>query len=357
MNDISKIDKNFEIKTNIDKTDIKFYNIKAEPFQIYGVKPENGRYRRMPEKVAQDVSEGVYYLHSQTAGGRVKFITDSSYIAISSVMDKIAQRAHFAFTGAAAFDLYDDNGYIKTFVPPCDMEKGYESVIELGEKKLRNITINFPLYSDVLELYIGVSENAAIEKALPYKISTPIVYYGSSITQGACASRPGRCYQSIISRRFDCDYVNLGFSGNAKAEDEMIEYIKKLDMSLFVYDYDHNAPTIEHFEHTHEKMFKAIRSENPNMPIIMMSRPKVNLSEDEKKRLDIIEKTYKNALSDGDKNVYFIDGKTLMELCGDEGTVDGCHPTDLGFASIAKAVGDVIEVNRLFCHKSLTLSK
>jgi len=245
MNDISKIDKNFEIKTNIDKTDIKFYNIKAEPFQIYGVKPENGRYRRMPEKVAQDVSEGVYYLYSQTAGGRVKFITDSSYIAISSVMDKIAQRAHFAFTGAAAFDLYDDNGYIKTFVPPCDMEKGYESVIELGEKKLRNITINFPLYSDVLELYIGVSENAAIEKALPYKISTPIVYYGSSITQGACASRPGRCYQSIISRRFDCDYVNLGFSGNAKAEDEMIEYIKKLDMSLFVYDYDHNAPTIE----------------------------------------------------------------------------------------------------------------
>ena len=94
-------------------------------------------------------------------------------------------------------------------------------------------------------------------------------------------------------------------------------------------------------------MFKAIRSENPNIPIIMMSRPKVNLSEDEKERRSIVEETYKNALGAGDKNVYFIGGETLMELCGDEGTVDGCHPTDFGFASMAKAIGDVIEKNNL----------
>ncbi len=347
MSDIAKIDKNFEVKTNIAKDDIKFYSINEAPFNIYGVTLENGRYRRMPKKVAQSVSEGVYYLHSNTAGGRVRFVTDSSYVAISVEMDKVAKRPHFALTGTAGFDLYSDDNYIRTFIPPCDIENRYESVIELGEKKLRDLTINFPLYSDVLKMYIGASEDAVLQESAPYVNDKPIVYYGSSITQGGCASRPGRCYQSIISRRYNCDYINLGFSGNAKAEDELIEYIKTLKMSLFVYDYDHNAPTVEHLRSTHEKMFKAIRSENPNIPIIMMSRPKVNLSEDEKERRSIVEETYKNALGAGDKNVYFIGGETLMELCGDEGTVDGCHPTDFGFASMAKAIGDVIEKNNL----------
>lgn len=343
MFDISKVDKNFEIKTNIEKEDIKFYNINEAPFKIYGVTFKDGRYRRMPEEVAQGVNEGVHFLHSNTAGGRVRFVTDSSYIAINVTMEKIARRPHFAFAGSSGFDLYCDNKYEKTFVPPYDMENGYESLIELGEKKIRNITINFPLYSDVLSVYIGVSEDAAIKPPAPYANSKPIVYYGSSVTQGGCASRPGTCYQGFISRRFNYDYINLGFSGRAKAEEEMADYIKTLDMSLFVYDYDYNSPSVEYLKNTHERMFKTIRSENPNLPIIIMSRPKATLSEQEIERFHIIETTYKNALAAGDKNVYFIAGKTLMELCGDEGTVDGCHPTDFGFASIAKALGDVIE--------------
>jgi len=347
MSNIAKIDKNFEVKTKISKEDIKFYNINEAPFNVYGVALENGRYRRMPENVALSVSEGVYSLHAHTAGGRVRFMTDSSYIAIHVHVASDGLMSHFAFSGTAGFDLYNDAEFVKTFIPPVDIKNGYESVIELGEKKLRNITINFPLYTNVLEMYIGVSENAVVQEALPYVNSTPVVYYGSSITQGACASRPGRCYQSIISRKFDCDYINLGFSGGAKAEDEMIEYIKKLDMSIFVYDYDYNAPTVEHLRNTHEKMFKAIRNEKPDVPIIMMSRPKTKLSEEERERRNIIETTYKNALLAGDEKVYFIDGKTLTELCGDEGTVDGTHPTDFGFASIAKAVGDVIEKNKL----------
>ena len=347
MRNIFNIDKNFAVKTNIEKDDIKFYNINAAPFSIYGITLENGRYRRMPEKVAQSVSEGVSCLHANTSGGRVRFVTDSGYVAISAQICGPGNRPHFALTGSSGFDLHCDNSYVKTFIPSCDMEEGYESVIELGEKKLRNLTINFPLYSDVLKMYIGVSNDAVLKEAPPYVSSKPVVYYGSSITQGACASRPGRCYQNIISRRFNCDYINLGFSGSAKAEDEMAEYIKKLDMSIFVYDYDYNAPTVEHLKNTHEKMFKVIRSENPSLPIIVLSRPKVKLSEKEIERRNIIEATYKNALDAGDENVYFIGGETLMELCGDEGTVDGIHPTDFGFASMAKVLGDVIEKNNL----------
>jgi len=342
MFDISKVDANFEIKTQFHKKDIKFYKIDEAPFKIHGIFRENGKYRRMPESVAKRVSEGVYALHSNTAGGRVRFVTDSHYVAIHAQMDGLSKMPHFALTGSVGFDLYADNQYVKSFVPPFDIENEYEGIIEFDKSTQRQIMINFPLYSNVKELYIGLQDDASLGEAKPYKNKKPVIYYGSSITQGGCASRPGMSYQAIVSRIFDYDYINLGFSGNAKAEDEMIEYIKSLDMSVFVYDYDHNAPSIEYLEKTHEKMFKAIREKNPLLPVIMMSRPKHFLTDEERMRRNIIETTYRNAISDGDKNVYFIDGEALTELCGDSGTVDNCHPTDFGFASMAKALTEVI---------------
>lgn len=341
--DISRIDKNFRVRHNIEKEDICFRSVDEKPFKIYGIFKEGGKYRRMPESVARKVSDGVYYLHTNTAGGRVRFLTDSKYIAIKTEMDGLAKMPHFAYTGSIGFDLYADNIYIKTFVPDCDITDGYESLIEFKACELKEVTINFPLYSNVQELYVGVQQGAILKESAPYINQKPIVYYGSSITQGGCASRPGMSYQGIISRRFNCDFINLGFSGNALAEDEMIDYIKELDMSLFVYDYDHNAPTIEHLSRTHEKMFRAIRQNNPELPIVIMSRPKFFLSGEEEKRLAIIEETYNNAKANGDANVNLIRGKELMQLCCDEGTVDGCHPTDFGFVSIAKVLGDKIE--------------
>ncbi len=341
MIDISKVDSNFNVETKIEKADIKFYNIDDAPFKVYGVFRENGKYRRMPESVAQSVSGGVYTLHSNTAGGRVKFVTDSPYIAIHAEMDGLGKMPHFALTGSVGFDMYVDDCYAKTFIPPFDIKDGYESVVEFEKKERREITINFPLYSNVCELYIGLQDTAFLEEGKPYKNAKPIVYYGSSITQGGCASRPGMSYQAIVSRTFNYDYINLGFSGCARAEDEMIEYIKNLDMSIFVYDYDHNAPTVEHLERTHEKMFKAIRAKHPFLPVIMMSRPKYFLTDEEKIRRSIIETTYRNAISSGDKNVYFVDGLALTELCKELGTVDNCHPTDFGFVSMAKALTEV----------------
>ena len=347
MRDIAEIDKNFKLQTSIDKKDIRFISALCEPISLHGVFYENGAFRRMPEAVAKSVSDGVYCLHTNTAGGRVRFKTDSPYVALVCKMGAIGRMPHFALTGSAGFDLYekeaDGEVYIASFIPNFIGENGYERVVELGSKRLRELTVNFPLYSDVKELYIGISEDAILERASDYAIDKPVVFYGSSITQGGCASRPGNSYQAALSRRFDFDYINLGFSGNAKAEDEIIEYIKGLDMSLLVYDYDHNAPTLEHLEHTHEKMFLAIREANPTLPIIMMNRPKIRLTDEEKKRHKIIATTYNNAIERGDKNVYFLSGYELMALAQNDGTVDNCHPNDLGFFSMARALGDLIE--------------
>ncbi|MBQ8689434.1 MAG: hypothetical protein IJ515_03625 [Clostridia bacterium] len=342
MRNISEIDKNFKIETNIDKADIKFYNARELPFRIYGVFYEDGKFRRLPEAVAKTVSEGVYSLHANTAGGRVRFRTNSSYVAISAKMENVGKMSHFALCGSSGFDLYANGKYVKTYIPPFNIIDGYEGVIELGASEEADITINFPLYSDVCELYIGLEDKATVSEPTPYRIEKPIVYYGSSITQGGCASRPGSSYQSIISRRFDADYINLGFSGNAKGEDEIADYIKNLDMSLFVYDYDFNAPDLAHLVATHERMFLKIREANPELPIVIMSKPKYELTPSDYARREAIIKTYENALARGDKNVYFIPGSQLMELAKLEGTVDSTHPTDLGFYSMAMTLSDML---------------
>lgn len=342
--DISKIDKNFVVETKIQRDGLRFYDIEDEPFRVYGVQMDDGRYRRLPESVAKATSEGVLHLHSNTAGGRVRFVTDSPYIAISAVMDGLGKMPHFPLTGSIGFDLYTGKRYLNTFVPPFASTDGFEGVVDIGDNCEREYTINFPLYSNVIRLYIGIKDGSTLKRAENYAVETPIVYYGSSITQGGCASRPGNTYESIIGRELDCNHLNLGFSGNAKGEDAITEYIAGLDMSLFVLDYDHNAPTPEHLEKTHEKMYKRIRAAHPNLPILMLTRPKYYLSDHEVKRLSIVRQTYENALAAGDQNVYFIPGPDLLiDLVRESALVDNCHPTDSGFVSMAYVVGEKIK--------------
>lgn len=342
---IEAIEKMLQIERNAtenirDSKHLVFRNIEEEPFSVYGVFYENGKYRRLPQKIAKDVSKGVYTLHTNTAGGRVKFTTDSSVIAIKAVMSGVEKTSQFPLVGSSGFDLYVGKNaeYYATFIPPTKISTGYESILHFKDNTEQEITINFPLYCDVSELYIGLEEGAMLKKAPEYTYSKPIVFYGSSITQGGCASRPGNAYENIISRTLHTDYVCLGFSGNAMGEDEIAQYIKDLEMSVFVYDYDHNAPTLQHLEDTHKRMFQTIRHSNPDLPIIIMSRPKYLLNEEDHERLAIIRKTYTDAIAAGDKNVYLLDGPALMQYAGNDGTVDGVHPNDLGFHSMARVL-------------------
>lgn len=347
MADIEKVDPNFKVQNKVERDGLAFYDAEQAPFRIYGLKKENGKFRRLPEAVAKSVNEGVYALHANTAGGRVRFVTDSKFVAIHAEIDGIPDFSHMPRSGAAGLDLYAvEDGidkYQGTFMPPFDMEGGYESIIYLEGKKERLITINFPLYSNLTKLYVGISEDAGLKEAPLYTYETPVVYYGSSITQGGCASRPGNCYQHILTRKLDCDHINLGFSGSARAEEEMIDWLKAMEMKVFVLDYDHNAPNVEHLRATHEKLFQAVRASRPDLPIVIMSRPKYYLNGDDKARLDVIRATYEHAIAAGDQNVYFIDGPTLMADIEDGGTVDNCHPTDSGFASMAHAIYPVLK--------------
>lgn len=347
MRDIANVDKNFKVETTINKPDIRFYDVKNAPFSVHGVSFENGQFRRMPEEVAKAVSDNVYILHAHTAGGRVRFCTDSPYVAVYLKMPAVGKMPHFPFTGSIGLDLYvkqdGEETFVKTFVPPMDITDTYEGVIETGNGGMREYTLNMPLYSTVSELYVGLSDTAVVQAPSAYKNEKPVVFYGSSITQGACASRAGNCYEAILSRRLNMEYINLGFSGAAKGEDAMIAYLASLDMSVFVCDYDYNAPHAAHLAATHEKLFKAWRATHPTVPVIFMTKPKWYLTEEDEKCLAVVRQTYENAKKAGDTNVYFLDNRRLLAQCGNEGTVEGVHPNDYGFYSMAAAVGDVLE--------------
>lgn len=343
--DISKIDKNFKVETKIEREGLTFYDIDEAPFKIYGVYREGERYVRMPTDVAKTVSEGVFNLHTHAAGGRVRFVTNSPYVAISIKLNNAYKMSHFAFTGSIGCDMYSGERYIGTIVPPANVTTEYEGVINVPFTEIQEYTVNMPLYSGINAMYIGIKDGCVLKAADDYEIGKPVVYYGSSVTQGGCASRPGNAYQGIISRNLDCDFINLGFSGSARAEDEIANYIASLDMSAFVYDYEYNAGTFEHYKNTHERMFKIIRDKNPNLPIIMVSRPKYHLTPTERRFFEeVLMVTYNNAISAGDKNVYYIDGKAMFPPeMREMALVDNVHPTDIGFWCMAKSIGEKLK--------------
>lgn len=348
--DIRNIDKNFIIE-KITENNITFYDANDDRFSLHGgyYSYEDKKYRRLDKELARKVNDGVFVLAEHTSGIRVRFSTNSPFIAIRASLSKVIPMQHMPLTGQASFGLVVDGLSKKTFsVTFDDVHKSskdetfFENIIYLNNTDFNDIEIYFPLYNGVNSLLIGVKDNSEIKPySKPYSIDKPLLFYGSSITQGGCASKPDNQYSAIIAKKLNADFINLGFSGSAKGEDAISDYISSLNPSVFIYDYDHNAPTVEHLKNTHEKLFLNFRKNHKNTPVIMISKPDFhndNVSENVLRR-EIVYSTYKNAVENGDKNVYFIDGETLFTAVDyDYCTVDGCHPNDLGFYRMATSI-------------------
>lgn len=342
--DFTKIDKNMKVETKIERDGLKFYDIDEAPFKIHGVFRDGDCYVRMPRELAESVNDSIKWLNGHTSGGRIRFVTDSPYIALKLQIGGQSKFSFFSVTGIMGCDVYSGKRYYGTIIPPLDTATEYENVVDIPDPAEREYTINMPIYSGVYKMYIGVKEGCTLKPATDYTITKPIVFYGSSITQGGCASRPGNTYPSQISRALNCDFISLGFAGSAKGEEEIARYIATLDMTAFCYDYDYNADSLEHYKETHEKFFKIIRDANPDLPIIMTTRPKKHLQNNEFERINVMLQTYQNAIDAGDKNVYYIKGNDLLEdSVAEVSLIENCHPNDCGFASMARVYGKKIK--------------
>jgi lysophospholipase L1-like esterase len=343
--DISKIDKNFLAGSRIDREDIQWISILSEPIAVHGLAvAEEDKFFRLPEEIVDRVNEGICVLGRHTAGGRIRFRTDSSCIAYRAKLRYKGGMPHMPLTGSAGTDIFVNGKSCTTFRPNSVNSEWYEGILEIGAdvedmQGMKDIEMNMGLYNGITEGWIGLKKGSILEAPAPYAVEKPIVYYGNSVTQGGCASKPGNSFPAFLGRWLNADHINLGFSGSGRGEEIMARYIASLSMSLFFMDYDHNAPTAEHLRNTHYPFYKIVREAQPNLPIIMASMPNKDLMPAYRaERREIIRQTYERARAEGDEKVWFVDGTTLFGEERDACTMDGAHPNDLGFWCMAKSL-------------------
>lgn len=347
---ITDIDKNLLQNTTLPEDSV-LHNVLSDPFEIYGLynPRETGLFHRASVEAQNDpgILEGARRLMRHTAGGRVRFATDSKNVSVYVKLPQRTKFAHMTYAGICGFDMYMESGgtqvHVKTFLPPSDQTvTEYINVHTFESAKLRYLTIDFPLYNEVDELYIALDKGAQLLPGKKYRDIPPILVYGSSVTHGCSASRPGMCHTNILSRWLNCDVINFGFSGSDKGEPALAEYISRLPMSVFVHSYGPNSPSLEYYADTYYPFYRIIRDRNPDLPIIMMANTTTVTSKEPQrmakmlKRREINLQAYLRARAEGDKNVWYIDGLASRGLEREEAAVDAGHPTDIGFYNMAR---------------------
>ncbi|MCM8756969.1 MAG: SGNH/GDSL hydrolase family protein, partial [Candidatus Omnitrophica bacterium] len=225
-----------------------WYDPGEKPFVLAGFPwfAQERLYRRLPLKPAWPIPPAVDSLANCTAGGQVRFSTNSRLICLKVALTASSGMYHMPATGQSGFDCYvgpvGQARYLRTIAgQPTDIT--YQGLaLDLPDSAMRVITLNFPLYQGVKELAIGLLPEARIQPPPAYDRPGRIIIYGTSITQGGCASRPGLVYSNILSRRFNYEFINLGFSGSGRGEPEMAKIIAEIPQPLvYILDYEANA--------------------------------------------------------------------------------------------------------------------
>jgi hypothetical protein len=202
--------------------------------------------------------------------------------------------------------------------------------------------VNLPLYNGIKSFTLGIDPSASVKALGPRKsgVDKPVVFYGTSITHGGCCSRPGLSFVNIVGRDLDVPVVNLGFSGSGLMEFEMSGHLADIDASCYVLDCLWNMSD-DLVSERYEPFIRNLRAKRPDTPIIMAEQCDVYMGGPGNKD-KFIRRLYRKLIADGWKKLHYLpkDGMYNGDL---EGTVDGCHPNDLGMITMAKAFGAAVK--------------
>ncbi len=288
-------------------------------------------YDRLPAKAEGKVPPSVWTLSHHSAGLCVRFTTDAPSIQVRwALLPKgNLSMPHMPATGVSGVDLYskDKSGRWR-FVAngrPADVT----NTARFTPPSSQPCLLYLPLYNGVTSVAIGIptGNTITVPDTAVIKQRKPIVFYGTSITQGGCASRPGMVFTAIVGRQLDTPVINLGFSGSGKMEPAMADLLAELDPSAYVLDCLWNmSPKL--VSTRIEPFVKTLRAARPDTPIWLAEDCSVrNICPTEKG--SILRAIYHKLTVEGVKNLYFLSNQGML---GDDmdGTVDGCHPNDLG---------------------------
>lgn len=330
------------------KTDSIKY-IDASQFELIGkgFRETEGLYDRLPASLKGTTRPPVWSLSKNCSGLAIRFRTNSKTIAARWEVTGDVTMNHFAPSGIKGLDLYGLKNGKWQFV---------NSARPAGKKTTATIISNMagvdmeymlylPLYDGLVNLEIGVQADAVIErpKVNSPRKEKPVAFYGTSITQGGCASRAGMSYPNILSRMLDRQIINLGFSGNGQLDLEVAEALANIDASCFVIDCLPNV-NIAQMNEKYARFVEIIREKHPDVPILMVETilfPHMYFDQSVyallQEKNQLLRKIYTDQKKKNDRHIYYQKAEKLIGA-DYEATVDGVHLTDLGFLRMAEGL-------------------
>jgi hypothetical protein len=328
---------------------LKFYD--GQDFTIIGKYHNEKNYVRFPQQYQTKLRKEVWGLGQNAAGISIRFRSNATDISIRWTLKDDNLFSHMAATGIKGVDLYAMvNGawqFIQTGRPK---EKTSEYVmIKNGDPVYREYLLNLPLYDGVDSVSVGINTDAAITKPVEQFLieKKPVVYYGSSIAQGGCASRPGMAFTNIMERKLDRSIINFGFSGEGKFDSSVAEAMGEIDAALYVVDCNPNTDEPLIYERA-VNLVKLLKHTKPTVPVLLVENfPFENsyfvptAQRTESKKMKDLQRAYATLVQDGIKNLYYQKSAGMIGT-DHEGAVDGVHPTDLGMMRIAEFLLPVI---------------
>jgi len=305
-----------------------------------------GELYRLPAKLQDTYRRPVWELAEDPSGGRIRFRTDTSTLAIRLEYPRPPSMKNMHAFGQSGVDLYADGVYRSTAIAGADAAPGKTTEFTYFQNQpriAREITLYLPLYIPVKVVGIGLDPDARVESARPFALSAPVVFYGTSITQGGCASRPGMSYQAILGRMLNLDFVNLGFSGNGKGEPELASAVASIPASVYVLDFAQNNETVDSLAKVYAPFLDTIRKAHPETPIVVI--PPIYAAHESwgpDARLEgmreLIRRVAAVRIAAGDRHLEIVEGTDLLGPSRGDGLVDGTHPNDLGFQWMAEGL-------------------
>ncbi len=339
----------------------RWFDLRVLDIEGQGWRETKAPFDRLPATAEGKVRDAVWGLSRQSAGLCARFETDATSVKAKWTLTSAnLAMPHMPATGVSGLDLYvrSEDGFWRWLANGRPAAQTNEVTLA-GNIPLRRrpntkreFLLYLPLYNGVSAVEIGLPEAATLTKAEPYRNEDksprkPIVFYGTSITQGGCASRPGMVHTAILQRKLEHPVINLGFSGNGRMEQEVVNFMAEIDASCFVIDCLPNIEAREVAERT-EPLVHTLRKAWPTTPILLVEDRTYSdsfLVESKRDRNEssrhALHSAHQRLLGGGIKHLFYLEGDFLLGS-DNEGTVDSSHPTDLGFMRQADAFEQVL---------------
>ena len=345
--DAAKYDPRMALEKSVTEKGVRWIDGKLLPIEGRAFDNVDHYYDRLPSNVTAKVNGGVRAMRHHTAGMQFRFTTDSKKLHFKWVPYKAGlSMDHMPSTGVSGIDVYRQTPdgiwrYVKT--GRISNAKGGSLTIDWtpGTPCL----VNLPLYNGIREFTLGIEQDASVSPLPPRAsgIDKPVVFYGTSITQGGCASRPGMSFVNIVGRDLDVPVVNLGFSGSGLMELEMSEHLATIDASCYVLDcvWNMRSMTTDAFQDRYETFIRNLRARRPDVPIVMAGMSDVYCGGPNDKDA-CVRALYERLVAEGWTKLFHLPKDGMYS--GDfEGTVDGTHANNLGMRSLAKAYAKAVK--------------